>query len=74
MLVNGQHQGQGWPCFTGEVSMKKFSWIGAVLLGIIALAVGIALPGCRTGQAQSRKGEANAFEQTSKDGPSCRFG
>ena len=54
--------------------MKKFSWIGAVLLGIIALAVGIALPGCQTGQAHSRKGEANAFEQTSGDGPSCRSG
>jgi hypothetical protein len=54
--------------------MKKFSRISAVLLGVIALALVISLPGCQTGQTHSRKGEANAFEQTSGDGPTCRFG
>ncbi len=54
--------------------MKKFSRIGAVLFGLIVAVCGVTLPGCQTAHTYSRNVDANAFDRSREDGPSCRFG
>jgi hypothetical protein len=66
--------GSGMTLVQGDKLMKKLARIGAVLFGVIVMFPTITLPGCQTGRTYSRNREGNAFEQSSRDGPSCRFG
>jgi pectin methylesterase-like acyl-CoA thioesterase len=54
--------------------MSLFPKTRVVVLAVFALALGIFVAGCQTGQSSTRKSDANAFEQPKGENPSCPFG